>query len=80
MRPYPVADLEFPIGGEGGAEPLGGGANLRRGHILAKTYVKMKELDPDGGGGAPAAPPGFANDTTEPMHQEVVINSIMLFD
>ena len=40
----------------GGAEPLGG-TNLRRGCFLAKMYAKLKELDPVGGGGAPAAPP-----------------------
>ena len=43
----------------GGADPLGG-PNLRRIHFLAKTYVKMKEIDPVGGR-APAAPPGSAN-------------------
>ena len=41
--------------------PLGG-ANLRRRCFLAKTYVKMKELDPVGGekartGGAPPLDP-----------------------
>ena len=40
--------------------PLGGGADLRRIHFLAKTYVKTKEMDPVGG--APAAPPGSANE------------------
>ena len=50
-----VADARFPIGG-------GGGADLRCGHFATKTYVKMKELDPVGGGGhASAAPPGSAN-------------------
>ena len=41
----------------------GGGADLRRGHSSAKTYAKMKELDPvgQGGGHAPAAPRGSAN-------------------
>ena len=29
----------------------GGGADLRRGCFLAKTYAKTKELDPVGGGG-----------------------------
>ena len=43
-----------PVGG-------GGGANLRHVHFLAKMYAKMKEIDPVGGGGAPAAPPGSAN-------------------
>ena len=40
--------------------PLGG-ADLRRGHFLAKTYAK-KELDPVGGGGVRAGgvPPGSA--------------------
>ena len=36
-----------------------GGADLRHGCFSAKTYAKMKELDPVGGGGAP--PPGSAN-------------------
>ena len=50
-----MADPGFPVGG-GGADPLGGHANLRRVHFLAKTYVKTKENDPVGGarsGGAP---------------------------
>ena len=37
-----------------------GGANLRRVHFSAKTYVKMKEIDPVGGEarrGAPLDPP-----------------------
>ena len=34
-----------------------GGANLRHVHFLAKMYAKTKEMDPVGGGGAPAAPP-----------------------
>ena len=50
-----MADQGFPIGG-------GGGADLRRGCFLAKTYGKMKELDPVGGGHAPPAPPGSANE------------------
>ena len=47
---------DFPLGG---AEPLGG-ANLRCGCFLAKTYAKMKELDPIGGRTL-VAPPGSAN-------------------
>ena len=35
----------------GGADPLGGGANLRCIHFSAKTYAKTKEIDPVGGGG-----------------------------
>ena len=38
----------------GGADLLWG-ADLRRIHFLAKTYVKTKEIDPVGGG-TPAAP------------------------
>ena len=46
---FTVADPGFPVGGGGGgADPLGGGANLRRVHFLAKTYVKAKEIDPVG--------------------------------
>ena len=52
---YTVADPGFPVWG-------GGGANLRRVHFSAKTYVKTKEIDPVGGG-APAAPP-----LDPPMH------------
>ena len=55
---FAVADPGFPVGGD--ADPLGGGANLRRVHFSAKTYVKTKKIDPvggGGGGGAPAAPP-----------------------
>ena len=44
---------DFPLGG--------GGADLRHGCFLAKTYAKTKELDPVGGC-VPAAPPGSAND------------------
>ena len=56
MSPFAVADLGFPIGGGGGAELLGRGTNLQRGHCLAKTYAKTKELDPIGGRTL-AAPP-----------------------
>ena len=42
-----MADPGFPIGG---APTHWGGANLQRVHFLAKTYVKMKEIDPVGGG------------------------------
>ena len=50
---------DFPLGG---AELLGGGggADLRRRHFLAKTYVKTKELDPFGGR-TPGRPPGSEN-------------------
>ena len=49
---------DFPLGG---APTRWGGANLRRIHFLAKTYVKTKEIDPVGGR-APRRPPGSAND------------------
>ena len=52
-----MADPGFPVGG--GAETLGGVTDLRRGCFSAKTYAKMKEFDPVGGGGAP---PGSANE------------------
>ena len=48
---------DFPLGGR---RPVGG-ANLRCLHFSAKTYAKMKEIDPVGGGGAPVAPPRSAN-------------------
>ena len=54
----PVADPGFPVGG--GAEPLGG-VDLQRGCFSAKTYAKMKELDPVGGGARRQRPPGSAN-------------------
>ena len=41
MMSLTVADPGFPVGG---------GANLRHVHFLAKTYAKMKEMDPVGGG------------------------------
>ena len=41
-----MADPGFPVGG---VDPLGG-MDPRRRHFLAKMYVKMKELDPVGGG------------------------------
>ena len=56
-----MADPGFPVGG-GGADPLGG-ANLRHVHFSAKTYVKMKEIDPVGGGGVAVPPP-----LDPPMH------------
>ena len=37
----------------GGADQLGG-ANLQHIHFLGKTYAKMKEIDPVGGGGVRA--------------------------
>ena len=54
-----VADPGFPVGGH---QPVGGGTNLQRVHFLGKTYVKMKEIDPVGGGRAAAPPPGSANE------------------
>ena len=48
--------------GGGGAEPLGGSANLRCGCFLAKTYAKTKELDPVGGGACWWHPPGSATE------------------
>ena len=50
-----VADPGFPVGG--GAEPLGGGADLQRGCFSVKTYAKTKELDPVGGGARRRRPP-----------------------
>ena len=35
-----------------GAPTGWGGTNLQRVHFLAKMYVKTKEMDPVGGGGA----------------------------
>ena len=49
-----VADPGFPIGG---APTRWGGTNLRCVHFSAKMYAKTKEIDPVGGGGAPAATP-----------------------
>ena len=43
---YSAADPGFPIGG---ADLLGGSANLRCGHFLAEMYVKTKELGSVGG-------------------------------
>ena len=41
MSPLTVADPGFPVGG---------GADLRRVHFLAKMYAKTKEIDAVGGG------------------------------
>ena len=49
----PVADPGFPVGGP---PTRWGGANLQRVHFSAKTYVKMKEIDPVGGACAGGAP------------------------
>ena len=43
---------DFPLGG---ADPLGGGADLQRGHFLVEMSAKMKEFGPIGGGGGPHA-------------------------
>ena len=54
-----MADPGFPIGG---VLTCWGGANLQRVHFSAKTYAKMKEIDPVGGGrpgGAPLDPPMY---------------------
>ena len=67
---------DFPLGG-GGADQLGGGgANLRCIHFLAKMYVKMKEIDPVGGGGVRtgSAPPGSANVLISHMSEDDEIN------
>ena len=53
-----VVDPGFPVGGR---RPRSGGANSRGGYILKNLYVKRKNLDP-WRGGAPAAPPGSANE------------------
>ena len=37
--------------------PLGGGVDLRRGHLSVKIYTKTKELGPIGVGVCPACPP-----------------------
>ena len=44
---------DLPLGGGGGwRQPsLEGGANPQHRHFLVKTYVKMKEFGPVGGGG-----------------------------
>ena len=39
---------DFPLGGA--PTLVGGGANLRHRHFSVKTYVKMKEFGPVGGG------------------------------
>ena len=54
-----MVDLGFPI--RGGTNLLGG-TNLRCVHFLAKTYVKMKEMDPVGGCAPAVPPPGSTND------------------
>ena len=41
-------DPGFPVGGP--PTLIGGGTNLRRRHFSVKTYVKMKEFGPVGGG------------------------------
>ena len=46
------ADSGFPVGGA--PTLIGGGTNLRHRHFSVKTYVKMKEFGPVGGGGARA--------------------------
>ena len=53
--PASVADPGFPIGG---APTHWGGVPTSNAYtFLAKMYAKMKEIDPVGGGHAPAASP-----------------------
>ena len=70
MHYLPVADPGFPIGG--GAELLVG-CQPPTLALLAKTFVKMKELDPIGGGGRRA---GSALDP--PMFAEVLLKRLPL--
>ena len=50
---------DFPLGG---CQPIGG-VPTSDAHTFWQKRVKMKEMDPVGGG-VPVAPPGSANDTT----------------
>ena len=54
VHPVSVADPGFPVGG-GGRRPIGG-ADLRRGRLSVKMYVKTKELGLVGSGHAPTPP------------------------
>ena len=78
---FTVADPGLPVGGR---RAIGGGADLRHGCFLAKTYAKMKELDPVGGGGGrmPAAPPGSASDPIAFLHdfccKRTIVKDIIL--
>ena len=65
-----MADPGFPVGG--GAELLGG-VDLQRGCFSAKTYAKMKELDPVGGARAGSVPPD------PPMGYGRIIILLMIF-
>ena len=49
LQPDSGADPGFPVGGA--PTLVGGGANFRHRHFSVKTYVKMKEFAPVGGGG-----------------------------
>ena len=51
FRSLSGVDPGFPIGGV--PTLIGGGTNLRHRHFSVKTYVKMKEFGPVGGGHAP---------------------------
>ena len=57
---YSVADPGFPVGR---GRAIGEDADPQREYFSAKTYVKMKELNPVGGGGGATGAPGSANDT-----------------
>ena len=78
FRPWPskctvVADPGFPVGGGGGAEPLGG-TNLQCGHFLVKMYAKIKEFDPVAGGGGRRRHP-----LDQPMYSYNYIRSAGIF-
>ena len=67
-----MADPGFPVGW--GANPLEGRQPPTH-TLFCKTYAKMKEMDPIGGG--ERAPPGCANDN-EGLHQNLMAMNISI--
>ena len=64
---FSVADPGFPV--RGVLSHCVGGANLQHRHFLVKMYVKMKELDPVGGGAHWQRSPGSTNDFANSTQQ-----------
>ena len=67
---------DFPLGG---VLSHWGGTDLRHGCFLAKTYAKMKELDPVGGHVLAAPPPGSANAFSVLQNSVLIFVNVMIF-
>ena len=69
----PGADPGFPVGGA--STLVGGGTNLRHRHFSVKTYVKMKEFGPVGGGGR--VPETFVCRSATVYHHSMIVRACL---